>query len=124
MGARLGQNQGTSNFKAKLDEEDVIEIFTSDLSQTLLAQKFGMSQGGINHIKTGRTWSHITRGLDKGVKTGGYKLSREQIRRIYVAKGTLVEIARKFGIAFSLVSMIKTGRMHRDVTGAKKKARS
>ncbi len=62
--SRPGQNQGAKNFKAKLKDEDVIVIYLSeDKTQQELAAKFGVTQSTINHIKTGRTWSWLTKTL-------------------------------------------------------------
>ncbi len=62
--SRPGQNRGAKNFKAKLKNEDVIYIFVSkDKTQQELAAKFGVTQSTINHIKTGRTWSWLTKTL-------------------------------------------------------------
>lgn len=65
--AKPGNNKGTSNFRSKLSEEDVVCIYLSrEVSQTSLAEKFGVSQGTINHIRKGRTWSWLTSGLIRG----------------------------------------------------------
>ena len=62
--SRPGQNRGAKNFKAKLKNEDVTFIYLSeDKTQQELAAKFGVTQSTINHIKTGRTWSWLTKNL-------------------------------------------------------------
>lgn len=71
--AKPGNNKGTSNFRSKLSEKDVIFIYTcneNDLSQTNLAKRFGVTQGTINHIRKGRTWSWLTSGLNEGKRNG------------------------------------------------------
>lgn len=56
-----GRNRGESNFKSKLSERDVLEIYHDSTStQTALAAKFDVSQATINHIKKGRTWRWLT----------------------------------------------------------------
>lgn len=43
----------------KLTESQVLEIRSSDLSIKELAEKYGMSRGGIGHILNRDTWTHI-----------------------------------------------------------------
>ena len=62
--SRPGQNKGTKNVKAKLSEADVTNIYlNTDKSTKALASQYGVTQSTINHIKTGRTWSWLTRKL-------------------------------------------------------------
>ena len=59
--SKPGRNRGTKNFRNKLTEKDVEFIFTNtNLTQQKLAQKYGVSQSTINHIKKGRTWGWLT----------------------------------------------------------------
>lgn len=58
--AKPGNNKGTSNFRAKLNEADVLIIFKSNKSQSKLAEEYNVSQGTISHIKKGRTWVWLT----------------------------------------------------------------
>lgn len=57
---KLGNNRGSRNFKSKLTETEVLDIFASKDSQARLAERFHVSQTCINHIKTGRTWKWLT----------------------------------------------------------------
>lgn len=63
--SKPGNNKGTKNFTNKLSEEDVITIFKSSLTQSVLAKQFGVSQSTINHIKNQRTWEWLTNGIEK-----------------------------------------------------------
>jgi len=64
--SRPGQNKGIKNIKAKLSEADVKAIFVSkEKTQQALALQYNVTQSTINHIKTGRTWSWLTKTLDK-----------------------------------------------------------
>lgn len=56
-----GRNRGTKNFRNKLTEKDVLYIFNDKRhTQQKLAEKFGVSQSTINHIKKGLTWGWLT----------------------------------------------------------------
>ena len=64
--SRPGKNKGVNNVKAKLTEADVIEIYQSEgKTQQALAAQYGVTQSTINHIKTGRTWSWLTKKCPK-----------------------------------------------------------
>jgi len=59
--SKPGQNKGEHNFKAKLTETQVKEIFLDDThTQEQLALKYNVTQSTINHIKKGRTWAWLT----------------------------------------------------------------
>lgn len=59
-----GRNKGTANVRNKLTETEVIAIFSNRTqSQSRLADRYGVSQSQISHIKTGKTWGWLTRTL-------------------------------------------------------------
>jgi hypothetical protein len=45
---------------AKLTEEDVIRIFTSAESATVLGRQYGVASTAIDSIRKGRSWGHVT----------------------------------------------------------------
>lgn len=55
---------GESNPKSKLQKNQVIRIFRSyDKTDKELAEKYSVSQQTISCIRTGRSWSHVTKTL-------------------------------------------------------------
>lgn len=53
--------RGTGNIRNKLTTEDVLIIYRDHATtQTELANRYGVSQSTINHIKRGRTWAWLT----------------------------------------------------------------
>lgn len=61
MSSSPGNNKGTNNFKNKLSEDDVKFIYLNeDMTQQQLADRFGVKQSTINHIKNNRTWVWLT----------------------------------------------------------------
>jgi len=65
---RPGQNRGTNNYRAKLTEKEVLEIFqASGKSERELAARYGVSQSNINHIRRGLTWTWLTNAHQTGV---------------------------------------------------------
>lgn len=58
------QNKGTNNFRNKLTEEEVKDIFlAADRTQSELASQYGVSQGTISHIRNRITWGWLTENL-------------------------------------------------------------
>ena len=57
--------RGTGNFKCKLTEEDVREIYLSGEPQGKLAAKYHVSQSTISHIKHKHTWAWLTDKIDR-----------------------------------------------------------
>jgi hypothetical protein len=53
------KNTGSRNFKAKLTEEDVMDILISESSQKYLAEKYGVSQSLISRIRRRQLWKHV-----------------------------------------------------------------
>lgn len=50
----------------KLKEEDVIDIYTSDLSGVVMAKKYNISPNTVYDIRKKRIWKNITDKIDKG----------------------------------------------------------
>jgi hypothetical protein len=50
---------GEKNVKAKLTEDQVREIRTSDLSRQTLAVRYGVTVTTIAYAQTGKTWRHV-----------------------------------------------------------------
>lgn len=57
--------RGIRNTQAKLTEDQVVEMFLSDLSNTELAETYGISSGHVSAIKTGRKWASVTHDLHR-----------------------------------------------------------
>ena len=47
--------------RALLSEKDVLEIFNSSLSAKVLSEKYNISTANIYYIRSGKSWSHITK---------------------------------------------------------------
>jgi HNH endonuclease len=50
---------GARNRSSKLTVDMVREIKASQESQVVLAERYRVTDGAINHIKMGRTWKHV-----------------------------------------------------------------
>lgn len=59
----LISNTGMKSPRRILDENQVKEIFFSQLPHKAIAEKYGIEKSGVNKIKTGRNWGHFTKTL-------------------------------------------------------------
>ena len=58
----MSAKRGTDNVRSKLSEEDVLAIYEDvEHTQHWLAEKYGVSQSTINHIRKGRSWRWLTK---------------------------------------------------------------
>lgn len=65
-----GQNvkiRGTKNKSNKLNEQQVVEIFTSNLSNRKLAKKYNVSSTNIRNIKKKKQWKWLTDKINIGI---------------------------------------------------------
>ncbi len=93
----LGNHQrGSKNKKAKLTEEQVIEIYKAyrprnkEYGLQALANKYGVDVSLIHLITSGKTWQHVTQGIPKENRKNPLKLSQEAIEDIrsnYIFRG-------------------------------------
>lgn len=51
---------GEARHHAKLTEDDVLYIRQSCLTQTVMAEMFGVSQSVISEARSGKTWKHVS----------------------------------------------------------------
>lgn len=57
--SRTHQRKGEQHNQAKLTEDDVRAIRASNKRQRDLAAEYGVRQGTISFIKSGKTWTHV-----------------------------------------------------------------
>jgi hypothetical protein len=56
------QPVGSKHYRSKLNEDavtEIIQLLVSGLSQTKIANKYGVNQVTISEINTGKTWRHV-----------------------------------------------------------------
>lgn len=54
------RRRGSDNGNSRLATDEVRAIFRDARVQEVIASDYGITQGTVAHIKTGRTWSHVT----------------------------------------------------------------
>jgi hypothetical protein len=62
--AKGRQAKGSDFKRSKLNQAAIVEIHQSRLPDTVLARKFGVTKGAINHVRHRRNWRHIEASSD------------------------------------------------------------
>lgn len=108
--------KGENSKTAKLTNDQALEIYLCSGEEVhALARHYGISPRHIFSIKSKKIWRHLTKdlpppefiGISKGEKHGNARLTANTARKIYLAKGGLAEIGRKFGLDSTNVRRIK-----------------
>ena len=113
---------------AKLNELDVENIRRSSAKAGILAEYFSVHVATILKIKQNKSWKHVNTKLipikpkrdRKGEETSYHKLTDDVVRNIHTAKGIKnTELAKRFNITTSCVSIVRTGKHWTHITGGK-----
>ena len=108
---RLNNSIGEDSERAKITNEQALFIFNSELVQTELGKMFGISQCAVGRIKTGKTWKHLT-----GKKFERKALNKDEAIEIYLSGLPYKDLAKKYNVSVSNISVIKLGKSFADVT--------
>lgn len=55
---------GTNHSAAKLNDDAAMAIWQSDEPVAVLAQRFGVSRATVHSVRVGKTWRHVTGGIN------------------------------------------------------------
>lgn len=103
--------RGEAQAGAKLTDEQVLAIRADGRHGVDIAAEYGVSKAVISAIRTGRRWKHLSVDAVPYSKRNGRR-SEEDIRAIRTAEGRSADIAERFGISVSMVSMIKNRKAY------------
>lgn len=122
-------SRGMKSPRANITEEIAIGIYRANGSMQDIADQFGVPMGTVSHIRTGRSWGHTTRHLQRG-RIGERKhrdqrgslnhstsITEAQAVEIYTADGSSADIARRMGLTASMVGSIRRGTTWSHATG-------
>lgn len=117
---RLGlfNNFGENHHSSILTNKEVIEIFKSNKSANELAKIYGICNGTVHSIKSGKAWGMVT---GKNHINRIPKLTHEQILAILSDNRWHKIIAEDYGIGKSTVTQLKLGMIYSKITGIKYK---
>lgn len=113
--------RGVEQGRAKLSEADVLAIISDPRKHREIAADYGISTGPVMLIKSGISWTHITkgqkdlRGTPKGERVGGSKLTEPEVRQILRDPRVQWQIADSFGVCQMTISMIKQRKTWRHI---------
>lgn len=112
---------GIKNPRAKLTEEQVIEIYHSTNSCRALSKQFGVGTGQINGIKKKRYYSNVTESINvlPGVmksKCPRQILPIDIVKKIYLEEGTYRYFKERYNVNYAVVRRIKEGKSNKTIT--------
>lgn len=119
-----GEEIGTS----KLLKHEVVEIYESKESSYELAKKYDINISTVNLIRSGKTWSHITKDKTKGDQPlnnfRNNKFSMKEVRDIYEQDGKNKDIANMYNVPESTIKSIRNGNSYKNITRNLKKGKN
>jgi hypothetical protein len=100
-----------------LTEETVLAIWQAEGPTRAVAERFGVTTDVVWSIRSGQAWLGVTGGPSSGYRHTK-KLTQEEIIYVYNCNDMRADLARRMGVSESLVSRIRSGQLHADITGA------
>lgn len=117
---------GEKSPHSKLKESDVLFIRDNRflMKERDLAKMFNVGYAVIHAILIGKTWKHLLRPSDNteiSDKPHNRRLTDDAVREIRETKGRVPdrEMARRYGVAYSVVSNIRCGKSYTEVSATK-----
>jgi DNA-binding CsgD family transcriptional regulator len=120
----IERNTGSNHPRAKLTDEDVLEIkelIKKGLIDAEIAIKFNVTTRQINTIKAGKSWGHLGEDVSniKFKRRNYTKLNEKEVIEIKLllkeGKLTREEISKVYNVSSSLITQIKQGKRWGDV---------
>lgn len=111
---------GERNTKAKVSDQDVIEIrqryAKGNVTQQELADLFGLKQITVSNIVLRKTWQHLDQEQPQR-KTGKSRLTPDEVRAIRQAEGTITmkALADQYHVYPSTISGIWARKIWKDI---------
>ena len=104
---------GTNTNKTRFNENDIIDILISNLSNNKLAKKYKVSNCLIGCIRTGILYSHYAPNIKrcKSIK----KLSADIIKSILLSSSSYKELMDKYNLPRTTIYNIKTGKSYKNI---------
>ncbi len=118
---------GTRCKKAKLDEQKVLLIRTSNLSFSRLGRMYGVSSNSIRLIKLGKSWAHVGGkiGADKniGSRHGQSKLNEKWVKEILASTEGLKALANRYNVCKQTIHNIRTKKIWKHIEQPQRSSR-
>lgn len=104
--------KGTNDyFKFKLSESQILEIYKSEERTGVLASKFNITKSSIQRIKSGKTYSGVTKD-GKSLSMAYHKISQTVADEIRSSKLNQRQICEKYKISKGLIYNIKNNKSY------------
>lgn len=101
-----------------LSEDNVKDIFISDLSNKEISKKYNIDRAIVSNIKNGKSYRNVTKNMNKGKVEVNKKskLTEEDVKHIYLSNKTCKELAREYNMSESGIYFIKSNRNYTKIT--------
>lgn len=98
--------KGESHHLTHLKESDIIDICLSNKTNAELGLEYGLHQGSISSIRTGRSWKNVKM-APRQTERRPIKLTKEQAIEILYSGESPKVLAEKFGVTTGNISQIR-----------------
>jgi hypothetical protein len=115
----LRRVRGSEHGHSKLTEDQAREVIglLGRVPQRDIADRYGVTQGLISLIASGRIWTHLPRPTDmdtqrlraRGSRNGRAKLTEAQAREIRASREPTAALSVKYGVGETMVREIRAG---------------
>jgi hypothetical protein len=112
---------------AKINREIARIIIQSEETAYVIAERYGIDHGTVEHIRNRRLWGEFTKDIPKkdyyvrGEKSGQSKITSEDAIFISKSKEPQRVLARKYGVSPRAIWSIRNGHAWQHVTGIKRR---
>jgi len=112
---------GEAHPASRISDSQARQIFEDPRPFSAIAEQYGISQGAVSLIKSGKTWRHVTRAparatnLARGSVHRAAKLTADQVRAIRVSGEGPSDIMRRYGISHTAATRVLKKLSYRDV---------
>jgi transposase len=113
----LDVNGGIKHFRSKFTQQDVLDIFYSNLTNRELAKKYNVSSGTICSIKTKKSYKSILKGHHIDGKIFNSRINAKTILEIYNSKLPYYKTAEMWNVGAVFVYQVKAGIRYAEITG-------
>ena len=123
---RLNPARGEKQPNAKLTNSDARKIYVDDRADEIIAAEFGVSRKCVSRVKTGKSWSYVTKDLTPLKRINLYsdewhtkKLRSKDVLEIIKSRKTIKFLSEKYNVRPCTITRILNGKTWSSVTGIK-----
>jgi len=108
---------GAGHVSARLTEEQVLYIRTSNLTDGALATELGRARSTIQHARSGTRWSHLLGAAGRRISRA---LTEAEVRMIRASDLTAYKLSAQIGVHPKVIQKARNGTTWRHLPGARR----